>query len=88
MELTWADRLDRVEKTGHFGVDDVADANCWFNCAVGEKVDFHSPDNYISDLTFEAVQLGHKFGCYVHDDDVKNAKRIYKKIIGLESALK
>ena len=82
--MTWLRKIKTAEKNKGFTLKDKDDASNWCNCAVGEIADIKAPGHHISDLSVKAVKLGEKFAKYVGNDDVRNAKKTYEKIVELK----
>lgn len=88
--LSWKQRIERAEVKGKFSQSAKDMAEQWPHCAVGEKVETEGLDPITtSDLIWAGNHnylrdLGMAFTNAVNSDDVKRAKRIYKKIQKVE----
>lgn len=81
--LTWASRLD-----GAIGLDEIADAECWDRCALGEQLDLRAlaphiekrtvRHNVIDTLLFTNYPWLHEAGCEFADymRDIRKGKTL------------
>jgi hypothetical protein len=90
--LSWATRIERAKKRGHFTAYEVRLSRSWMTCAIGERNGYELPEGAGGSWTLASAiafaesaegKLGMSFMYSVQRDAIEDAERIYAEIQAL-----